>query len=122
MTMRSRRWPETAEANAEQRLQGLLAANRAVTANLGLREVLAQIIASARDLLDSTYAALGVLGADGQLAQFLHLGIDEATAADVGPLPRGHGILGLLIDRPHPLRLHDLSRHPASARRRTVHA
>jgi signal transduction histidine kinase len=115
MTMRSRRWPETAEANAEQRLQGLLAANRAVTANLGLREVLAQIIASARDLLDSTYAALGVLGADGQLAQFLHLGIDEATAADVGPLPRGHGILGLLIDRPHPLRLHDLSRHPASA-------
>ncbi|WP_158221183.1 GAF domain-containing protein [Kineosporia sp. R_H_3] len=100
--------------DAGRRLRGLVAANLAVTANLTLREVLSQIVESARDLLDSTYAALGVLGDDGRLAQFLHAGLDGDTAALLGELPRGHGILGLLIDDPRPLRLHDLGEHPAS--------
>ena len=99
---------------AERRLQGLLAANLAVTANVTLHEVLSQIVESARDLLDSSFAALGVLGDDRQLAQFLHVGMDERASADLGPLPQGHGILGLLIDDPRPLRLHDLGTHPAA--------
>jgi signal transduction histidine kinase len=48
------------------------------------------------------------------LSQFLTVGIDEATAAEIGPLPRGGGILGSLIDDPRPLRLHDLGDHPAA--------
>ena len=108
-----RSWPHRVP-QAERRLQGLLAANLAVTANLTLREVLSQIVESARELLDSTYAALGVLGDDGRLAQFLHVGLDEGAASRLGDLPRGHGILGLLIDDPRPLRLHDLGTHPAT--------
>ncbi|HEY3925657.1 MAG TPA: GAF domain-containing protein, partial [Acidothermaceae bacterium] len=48
------------------------------------------------------------------LSQFLTVGIDDATTAEIGPLPRGGGILGLLIDDPRPLRLHDLNNHPAA--------
>ena len=78
-------WRESNHHNdataSEHRLRGLLTANAAVTAALTTPEVLSQIVHSARDLIDSTYAALEVLGADGNLAQFLHLGIDADPAS-----------------------------------------
>ncbi len=77
--------------------------------------VLRQIVAAARDLAGARYAALGVLGRDGELEQFVHEGMDEELAGRIGELPRGRGILGLLISEPVPLRLADLSGHPASA-------
>lgn len=98
----------------ERRLRALLAANALVTANLALTDVLSQVVHAARDLLDARFAALGVLGPGGELAQFLHAGIDEQTAAALGPLPRGRGALGLLLDQPHAVRLDDLAAHPAS--------
>ena len=70
---------------------------------------------AARDLVGARYAALGVLGRDGELEQFVHAGMDEKLVAAIGDLPKGRGILGLLVSEPVPLRLDDLSGHPASA-------
>ena len=97
------------------RLRGLLRANALVAGELSLPVVLRQIVAAARDLVGARYAALGVLGRDGELEQFVHAGMDEELVGRIGELPRGQGILGLLIRKPVPLRLADLSGHPASA-------
>ena len=97
------------------RLRGLLRANAAVAADLSLPVVLRRIVEAARDLLGARYAALGVVGRDGQLEQFVHAGIADDLVADIGELPRGRGILGLLISSPVPIRLADLAGHPASA-------
>ncbi len=97
------------------RLRGLLRANALVAGELSLPVVLRQIVAAARDLVGARYAALGVPGPDGELEQFVHAGMDEELVGRIGELPRGRGILGLLIRKPVPLRLADLSGHPASA-------
>jgi signal transduction histidine kinase len=97
------------------RLRGLLHANALVASELSLPLVLRQIVEAARDLLAAQYAALGVLGRDGQLEQFVHAGMDVELVARIGELPKGQGILGLLISEPVPIRLADLSAHPASA-------
>ena len=97
------------------RLRGLLRANALVAGELSLPVVLRQIVGAARDLVGARYAALGVLGPDGELEQFVHAGMDEELVGRIGELPRGRGILGLLIRKPVPLRLADLSGHPASA-------
>ena len=99
---------------AQGRLRGLLRANALVAGELSLPVVLRQIVTAARDLVGARYAALGVLGRDGELEQFVHAGMDEELVGRIGELPRGRGILGLLIRKPVPLRLADLSGHPAS--------
>lgn len=53
----------------------------------------------------------GVIGVDQELSHFLTVGIDGDTARKIGALPTGHGVLGLLIREPRPIRLHDLSQH-----------
>ena len=97
------------------RLRGLLRANALVAGELSLPVVLRQIVGAARDLLGARYAALGVLGRDGELEQFVHAGMDDELVTRIGDLPQGRGILGLLISEPVPIRLADLSAHPASA-------
>jgi signal transduction histidine kinase len=99
---------------ARDRLRGLLQATRLVTAELALPVVLRQIVESARDLVGASYAALGVIGADGELDQFIHVGMDTSTVERIGDLPRGRGILGLLVKDPSALRLADLNSHPGS--------
>jgi signal transduction histidine kinase len=64
--------------------------------------------------VQARYAALGVLGPDGGLEQFIHVGVDEETVARIGHLPEGKGLLGALIDDPHPIRLADLADDPRS--------
>jgi signal transduction histidine kinase len=97
------------------RLRGLLRANALVAGELSLPVVLRQIVGAARELLGARYAALGVLGPDGGLEQFVYAGMDEELVARIGDLPTGRGILGLLISEPVPIRLADLAAHPASA-------
>ncbi|MFG3213247.1 sensor histidine kinase [Streptomyces tendae] len=92
----------------------LLDAMLAVGSELDLDVVLNRIVRSAVALVDARYGALGVLGEDGAISEFLTVGVDEETAARIGHPPRGEGILGLLVDRPEPLRLTDLTRHHAS--------
>jgi len=95
------------------RLLGLLEAVLAVAAGLELDATLRRIVQAAIELIDARYGALGVNGEHG-LAQFLHEGIDERTQALMGDLPQGRGLLGTLIEHPHPIRLADLSQHPDS--------
>src|ERR1700683_213739 len=97
------------------RLRGLLRANALVAGELSLPVVLRQIVEAARDLLGARYAALGVLGPDGGLEQFVHAGMDEELVARIGDLPTGRGILGLLISEPLPIRLAGLTAPPAAA-------
>lgn len=100
---------------AQGRLRGLLRANSLVASDLSLPVVLRRIVDAARELVGARYAALGVIGWDGRLEEFVHSGMDDATVERIGALPRGAGILGLLIDQPTPLRLATLSEHPLAA-------
>ncbi|MFI0938440.1 GAF domain-containing protein [Streptomyces sp. NPDC021020] len=96
-------------------VQALLDAVLAVGSDLDLQTVLRRIVASAVELVDARYGALGVLGEEGGIRQFVTVGMDEQDVARIGHYPRGEGILGLLIREPFPLRLPDLSEHPASS-------
>ena len=100
----------------QERLRLLLDAVVTIAGSLSLDGVLARIVAIASRLVDARYAALGVLGdaSEKRLRTFIYHGISEEDAVEIGDLPRGHGLLGLLIDRPEPLRLHDISEHPES--------
>ncbi|MFD1250734.1 GAF domain-containing protein [Nocardioides ginsengisoli] len=100
----------------QARLQLLLDAVVTISADLSLDGVLSRIVAIASRLADARYAALGVLSAGRQrrLRTFVHHGISDELAAEIGDLPTGHGLLGLIIDRPEPLRLHDIAEHPES--------
>ncbi|KRC50297.1 MULTISPECIES: GAF domain-containing sensor histidine kinase [unclassified Nocardioides] len=100
----------------QARLQLLLDAVVTISADLSLDGVLSRIVAIASRLVDARYAALGVLSAGRQrrLRTFIHHGISGELAAEIGELPTGHGLLGLIIDRPEPLRLRDIAEHPAS--------
>ncbi|MDV8070861.1 GAF domain-containing sensor histidine kinase [Rhodococcus sp. IEGM 1366] len=96
------------------RVDGFLEALLAVSAGLDLDVTLRTIVKSAISLVDAKYGALGVLGEDHELKQLVFEGIDEATRAQIGDLPLGRGVLGVLISDPKPLRLDDLSHHEAS--------
>ncbi len=93
----------------------LLDAMLAVAGNLSLPAVLRRIVESACTLAGARYGALGVLGEDEPLAEFVAVGVDDSTVRAIGHTPEGKGILGLLILDPRPLRLADLTRHPDAA-------
>nr|WSW71667.1 GAF domain-containing protein [Streptomyces sp. NBC_00995] len=96
------------------RLNGLLGAVMSVGRELDLPQVLRGIVEAAVTLVDAEYGALGVIGNDEKLAEFIPVGISDDVRERIGHLPAGHGILGELIRHPVPLRLSDLSEHPAS--------
>ncbi len=100
----------------QARLRLLLDAVVAMAADLSLDSVLSRIVTIASRLVDARYAALGVLGEGPgrRLRTFVHHGMDDETVVRIGDLPSGHGLLGLIIDRPEPLRLHDIAEHPDS--------
>jgi signal transduction histidine kinase len=95
--------------------QGILDVARGVLAELDLDVVLDRVLEAAQELTEARYAALGVLDESrSELARFLTRGIDADTRARIGPLPRGRGVLGTLIERPAPLRISDVGEHPRS--------
>lgn len=96
------------------RLDGLVEAMLVVTSGLDLDATLRTIVHSATNLVDARYGALEVHDRENRLLRFVHEGIDDDTIAEIGNLPEGLGLIRLLIDEPKPLRLEDLSRHPAS--------
>ncbi|HWD69323.1 MAG TPA: GAF domain-containing sensor histidine kinase [Solirubrobacteraceae bacterium] len=86
-----------------------------VLAELDVEVVLNRVLEAARALTSARYAAVGVLDQSrSELERFVTSGIDEATQAEIGPLPRGRGVLGELIVNPSPLRLNDVGSHPRS--------
>ncbi|MFD8496036.1 GAF domain-containing protein [Amycolatopsis sp. NPDC059657] len=96
------------------RLQGLLDAVLAVATGLELDSTLQRIVQAAVELVDARYGALGVLADEEGLSEFVYVGIDAETRSHMGHLPEGRGLLGLLIEDPQPVRVPDLSQHPAS--------
>ncbi|GAB7006654.1 two-component system sensor histidine kinase [Nocardioides sp. AN3] len=101
---------------SQSRLRGLLRANRRIVGDLDIEVVLTRIAQAACELVEADFAALGVIGPEGQgLERFIHVGLDAGTAEAIGHLPEGKGLLGLLIDDPKPIRLRDLRDHPQSA-------
>jgi signal transduction histidine kinase len=103
------------EAGRQARLHALVEAGIALSSELSLDALLQKLVETAASLTDARYAALGVIDAGGQqLERFLTTGIDAEIHAQIGDLPRGRGILGVLIRDARPLRLPDLSAHPRS--------
>ena len=93
--------------DTQERLRGLLDAVVSLAADLSLDSVLQRIVRVACQLANAEFGALGVLGAgpDRRLREFVTHGLSDAERRAIGELPRGHGILGVLIDEPRPLRV-----------------
>jgi signal transduction histidine kinase len=99
-----------------RRMHLLLDAVIALTGDHSLESLLRRIAETAAHLVGARYAALGVVGSaiDRRLESFVTYGLDPEERDDIGALPRGRGLLGLIIDRPEPVRLHDIAEDPRS--------
>ena len=94
-------------------LAALSAAVRAVTLGSTLDRVLAELAARARDLVGARYAAIGIPEPDGdQFAQFITVGMSDELIAELGPLPRTHGLLDAMLVDPSPYRTPDITQDP----------
>ena len=97
------------------RMRGLLEAVVAIGSGLDLESTLRRIVEAAVGLVDATYGALGVIGDDRRLAEFIPVGLSQDEIERIHHWPEGRGLLGLLIDDPRPLRLADIAAHPQSS-------
>ncbi|MFE0176952.1 GAF domain-containing sensor histidine kinase [Streptomyces sp. NPDC059002] len=93
-------------------LNAVSAALLAMSRHLEVRDVLKTIVASARELLDAEYAALGVPDDHGGFAQFVVDGVSDEQWKAIGPLPRQHGILAAMLRKAEPERLADVRKDP----------
>jgi signal transduction histidine kinase len=99
----------------EPRLRELIDVGRSLVAELDPEVIFRRMLEVACELTGARYAALGLLDEDRhELERFITHGIDEAGRRAIGNLPRGRGVLGLLIEQPRPLRLSDVGAHPRS--------
>ncbi len=98
-----------------ERLRILVHAGIALNSELSLDALLQRLVETAAELTGARYAALGVIDRAGQsLERFFTAGIDEETRSAIGDVPRGRGILGVLIREARPLRLRDIAEDPRS--------
>jgi signal transduction histidine kinase len=93
-------------------LEAVSRAVLAVTQHLDVREVLQTIVSSARTLLDAEYAAIGVPDSGDSFGEFVVDGVSDEQWQAIGPLPRRHGVLGVMLREPRPQRLADIRAHP----------
>jgi GAF domain-containing protein len=100
---------------ARDQMRGLLEAVVAIGSGLDLESTLRRIVETAVVLVDASYGAMGVIGDEKRLAEFIPVGLGEDEIAAIHHWPEGRGLLGLLIDDPRPLRLADIGEHPASS-------
>ncbi|GAA5076241.1 sensor histidine kinase [Thermocatellispora tengchongensis] len=96
------------------RVHALLDAVVSVGSDLDLETVLRRIVETATSLVDASYGALGVIGQEHTLVQFIPVGLTEEEIARIEHWPHGLGLLGLLIKDARPLRLARISDHPES--------
>ena len=94
-------------------LAALSAAGRAITLGASLERVLTELAAGARDLVDATYAAIGIPEPEGdEFARFVTVGMSDELIARLGPLPRTHGLLDAMLTDPSPYRTVDITQDP----------
>jgi signal transduction histidine kinase len=94
-------------------LAALSAALRTVTLGASLDRVLHQLASSARELVGARYAAIGVPEPEGdEFAQFVTVGMSDQLVAQLGPLPRTHGLLDAMLGDPSPYRAPDITQDP----------
>ncbi len=96
-------------------MRGLLDAVVAIGSGLDLEAMLRRIAEAAVDLVDARYGALGVIGEDQRLSEFIPVGLDAGEISQIHHWPEGRGLLGLLIKDPRSLRLADIAAHPESS-------
>jgi signal transduction histidine kinase len=96
-------------------LEALDDATRAIAEVLDLEAALQLIVDRVRVLVDAEYAALGISGPDGRIERFITAGLSREQRARIGPLPQGHGLLGLIIHEGQSVRTADIGGHPASS-------
>ena len=96
------------------KLAQVVEAGAAIARSLDLDETLQTVVEAAARVTNASYGALGVLGPDRRISRFITTGFTEAQREQLGALPTGRGILGVLIEEARPLRLHDLSQDPRS--------
>ncbi len=106
--------PESTSSMQNDHNALLLETGLALASELSLPLVLQRIVDAAATVTGARYGALGVLGKDGLLVDFITTGISAHQRAQIGHLPVGRGILGVLINDARPLRLADLTTDPRS--------
>ncbi len=111
-TVTPRRYGVAMSQGPRSGLDAVSAALLAMSRHLEVRDVLKTIVASARELLDAEYAALGVPDDHGGFAQFVVDGVSDEQWKAIGPLPRQHGILAAMLRRAEPERLADVREDP----------
>ena len=94
---------------SQSRLRDLVRVNHDLTSNLDLPTVLRRIVEIGLELIHARYGAMGVLGDERRLDQFIHVGMEPGVAARIDHLPEGKGLLGAIIDDPRPVRLAEIS-------------
>ncbi|GAB6856536.1 GAF domain-containing sensor histidine kinase [Microbacterium xylanilyticum] len=99
---------------AQGRLRGLLSATRAVSEDLDLDAVLTRIVSAAIELVGARYGALGVIDEEGLLERFIHKGIPPDVVREIGAPPKGHGLLGAVIERGETIRIPRIADDPRS--------
>jgi signal transduction histidine kinase len=108
-------WSLAQIEGTSERMRALVEAGMALASEITLDALLQRLVEISAELTAARYAALGVTNHAGTaLDRFITTGIGEELRKTIGDLPRGRGILGLLIHEQQALRLHDLSEHPAS--------
>jgi nitrate/nitrite-specific signal transduction histidine kinase len=85
-----------------------------ITSALELEVVLQKVVDQARELVGARYGALSLVGEEGGIEAFLTSGITQQQRERIGPIPQGHGLLGLVLNQGERLRLEDLTKHPQS--------
>ncbi|MGW7533832.1 GAF domain-containing protein [Amycolatopsis sp. NPDC054798] len=100
--------------STQGRLRGLLRATQSITGSLALPALLRRLVESARELVGTRYAALGVVGPDGRLIEFVHTGMAAEAVERIGRPPEGKGLLGAVVEAQRPVRLARLQDDPRS--------
>ncbi len=99
--------------NRTRQLELLHETARAIVAERDLDRLLQRIVESAREVVVARYGALSLFGADGRIRRFFTAGLSAEDVARLGPLPEGRGLLGHVFKQAEPLRLDDMTGHPA---------
>jgi len=106
-------WSRAEVHGRAERLAALEAATRAVAAELDIDRVLGVIVDRVRELVGARFAALGIADNRGRIERFITSGISPEGRAAIGAVPRGHGLLGLIISAGKTVRAEDIAQHPA---------